>query len=143
MNSNQGHRVFAVIEDDIKSYLFEQILGQGWPRCSLCFFEHGLELIDALTITPADKLPTLIVLDTQTSRMDALSTLRFIKSSSRLQSIPTVLFTTDPRSQIVRRGYQLGANSIVTKSVGHSQFAEAIETVCRYWLKTAVSPVYH
>ncbi|MBC7288976.1 MAG: response regulator [Armatimonadetes bacterium] len=80
--------------------------------------------------------PGLILLDLRLPKKDGLEVLATIKSDDELATIPVVILTTSKRDEEVVRGYQLGANSFVSKPVDFGEFVETIRQVKMYWLLT-------
>jgi CheY-like chemotaxis protein len=85
-------------------------------------------------------LPMLILLDLKMPIKNGFEVLQFVRSYPAFASIPVVVHSDcfDPR--IVKRAYELGANSFVRKAVdlkGHTKLAESLRT---YWLDTNTIP---
>lgn len=80
--------------------------------------------------------PGLILLDLRLPKRDGLEVLQHIKADPSLAAIPVVILTTSKRDEEVVRGYQLGANSFVSKPVDFLDFMETVRQVKMYWLLT-------
>jgi len=80
--------------------------------------------------------PGLILLDLRLPKRDGMEVLQAIKADSELATIPVVILTTSKRDEEVVRGYQLGANSFVSKPVDFLEFMETVRQVKMYWLLT-------
>lgn len=103
LSYQSGHRVMAVIKDDIKDYLLLHLSSQSWTRCSLTLFRNEAELIAGLQMTPDTDLPTLIILDTKSSSLESFATLSFLKNSHRLEAVPTVLLIDQYAQEVMDR----------------------------------------
>jgi CheY-like chemotaxis protein len=85
-------------------------------------------------------LPMLILLDLKMPIKHGFEVLQFVRSYPAFASIPVVVHSDcfDPR--IVKRAYELGANSFIRKAADvktHHKIAEALKN---YWLETNTVP---
>lgn len=80
--------------------------------------------------------PCLILLDFKLPKVDGHEVLQEIKGDKALRSIPVVMLTNTDRGEEIAAGYRAGANSVVAKPTGFSEFVERIRTVEVYWLRT-------
>ena len=80
--------------------------------------------------------PCLILLDFKLPKVDGHGVLQEIKGDKALRSIPVVMLTTADRGEEIAASYRAGANSVVTKPTGFSEFGERIRSVEVYWLLT-------
>jgi two-component system, response regulator len=76
----------------------------------------------------------LVLLDLKLPRIGGFEVLRRIRADERTRHIPVVVLTSSDRDQDVQRAYALGANSFVSKPVGHEQFETTLRAVGIYWL---------
>lgn len=84
--------------------------------------------------------PGLILLDLRLPKADGLEVLRRVKADPALRSIPTVMLTTIEEREEMKKAYELGANSYVTKPVQFSEFMEKVQAIGLYWLLTNAQP---
>jgi CheY-like chemotaxis protein len=126
----------VVSHDDLKRNLLEPLTEQSGSSCSITFCDYGTELLFELSKMADSQLPTLIVLDAGNMQPDGLSTLRRIKNSKRLRSIPTILLVEQDQPDAILQGYKLGANAIVARPKLTADFKD----MCRYWLQTVLHP---
>jgi DNA-binding response OmpR family regulator len=78
-------------------------------------------------------LPGLVLLDVNLPKRSGLDVLSDIKGDPVLRAVPVVMLTTSGREEEVRRSFELGANSFVTKPVRFDEFSEKIQQVEQYW----------
>ena len=112
------------------------------------FVADGQELLDYLrqsgTSGSPDAArrprPSLILLDLNMPRMDGREALAEIKADAELRRIPIVVLTTSRDDQDIRRVYDLGANTYITKPVTGSKLHDVLERVAEYWSQIAVLP---
>jgi CheY-like chemotaxis protein len=112
------------------------------------FVVDGQDLVDYLRRTgpyaspeAVDRpRPSLILLDLNMPRKDGREALAEIKSDRDLRQIPVVVLTTSSDEQDVRRAYDLGANSYITKPVTGSKLHDVLTRLAEYWAEIVVLP---
>ncbi len=136
-------QVCAVIKDDVKSLLLQQILEEKWPQCTVRFFANGASLTEHIARTASHELPSLVLLDIRSvGRVGlGLGTLEYIKSDKRLRIIPTVVFISGQTGNDIEMCYAAGANSVVSQLEDYETFTEVVERICQYWLSFAALPM--
>ena len=85
----------------------------------------------------------LVLLDIKLPKVDGLEVLRTIRADPTLQNIPVVLLTSSQEDAVVRRGYDLKANSYIVKPVEFKNFVESVKEVGLYWAVLNRPPVVH
>ncbi len=80
-------------------------------------------------------LPGLIFLDINMPGMNGLEVLEKLKSDSTFRAIPVVVFSTVSNPETVRRAYQLGANSFITKPNSIKGMTEVVRSVQKCFLE--------
>ena len=84
--------------------------------------------------------PGLVLLDLNMPRKDGREALREIKSDPELRSIPVVILTTSKGEEDIERGYNLGANSFITKPVTFDGLVESLRVATEYWFQVVQLP---
>jgi len=84
--------------------------------------------------------PQLVLLDLNLPRRDGREVLALIKADPQLKDIPVVVLSTSASPEDVRHCYGLHANSYLTKPADLDEFFQVVDTIERYWLKTARLP---
>lgn len=130
-------QVYAVIKDDVKSLLLQQILEEKWPHCTVRFFANGASLIDHISLREP---PALVLLDVRTVGWNGLNALENLKSDKRLRAIPAVVFINNQSGNDVEVCYAAGANSVISQAGSYEEFKNTVERICQYWLNFAALP---
>lgn len=125
-----------------KDALFESRLAND-----LYLVADGQELMDYLNRRGAYEAPStsprpgVILLDLNMPRKDGFEALVEIRSDPDLRRIPVVILTTSKAEEDIYRGYDLGANSFVTKPVTFDGLVQAMSALGQYWFEIVELPV--
>jgi len=79
-------------------------------------------------------MPRIILLDLKLPKLDGFEVLQRVTASEATKLLPVVILTTSNEDQDRLRGYGLGANSFVRKTVEFDKFIEAVRQLGLYWL---------
>lgn len=133
--------VFILIaEDDADDrFLLKAAFQENGFSDRLHFVDNGVELMDFLrSITDesntAARFPKFILLDLNMPKKDGREVLREIKQHPVLKGIPVVIFSTTNNEQEMRRCYELGANSYVTKPNSFEHLLKIVANLRGYWM---------
>jgi two-component system, response regulator len=85
--------------------------------------------------------PGVILLDLNMPKKDGFEALAEIRSDPTLRQIPVVILTTSKAEEDIYRGYDLGANSFVTKPVTFEGLVEAMSALGQYWFQIVELPI--
>lgn len=142
MNAKNGTLTILVADDDEDD---RNSIRKAWAKSrvanNLRFVEDGEELIEYLQRKgkyndPASSpRPALILLDLNMPRKDGREALREIKATPELRHIPIVVLTTTQADQDIRRSYDLGANSVISKPVTFEALVEVLQVLGKYWIE--------
>ena len=94
----------------------------------------GQEALDYLN-TMAEECARVkfIILDLKLPKVSGLEILERIKADPKLNKIPIVVLSSSAEDPDVRRAYELGVNSYVTKPIEFSEFAKVVSALGLYW----------
>ena len=84
--------------------------------------------------------PRIILLDLRLPKVDGLTVLQTIKTSSNLSRIPVVILTSSQAEIDMARAYDYHANSYLVKPVEFPDFVALVRTLSCYWLKWNMRP---
>ena len=115
-----------IIRDAFESTLEEQ---------DYIFIENGDKLLDYLAEQTDNGTPSLIMLDLNMPGKDGRETLKEIKTNSRYQHIPTIVFTTSSSQRDKQIVYDLGANCFITKPDTFNKLIELTTSISKLWLQ--------
>ncbi|MBA2534746.1 MAG: response regulator [Rubrobacter sp.] len=85
-----------------------------------------------------DVRPEFVLLDVHLPKMNGLEVLERLRDDGRTHLLPVILFSSS--NEYVVEGYELGANSYVTKPANFDRFSEAMRYLGWYWLDYNESP---
>jgi CheY-like chemotaxis protein len=94
----------------------------------------GAQAIEYLLGDPDRALPKLVLLDLKLPKVDGFEVLKRIRADSRTRHLPVVVLTSSTEERDLVDGYELGANSFVSKPVNFDEFQDAVEHVGLYWM---------
>ena len=137
--------VILMADDDDDDYLLtKKALAESKLLNTLIRVSDGEELLDYLNERGDYKegtvRPGVILLDLNMPRKDGREALKEIKSNSKLQNIPIVIFTTSKAEEVIYRSYQLGSNSFITKPVTFENLIAVMKTLGAYWFEIVELP---
>jgi CheY-like chemotaxis protein len=84
--------------------------------------------------------PCFVLLDLNMPKVDGREALKVIKSDPDLRKIPVVILTTSQAEEDILKGYNLGANSYITKPVTFEGLVKVMSTLKNYWLEIVELP---
>jgi len=145
---SQNHPIVILMADDDEDdrLLAADALLLSKLANKLITVNDGEELMDYLRhrgkhAPPAvSPRPGLVLLDLKMPRKDGREALREIKSDPELRSIPVVILTTSKGEEDIERGYNLGANSFITKPVTFDGLVESLRVATEYWFQVVQLP---
>jgi CheY-like chemotaxis protein len=124
--------VILLAEDDEgHAFLVQQNLVDAGLANRIVHVKDGQEALDFIHCTGAYQSrvpngPLLLLLDINMPRVDGVEVLRRLKADPKTDEIPVIVLTTTDDPREVKRCYELGCSSYVTKPVDYERFVEAI-----------------
>ncbi|PQJ11449.1 two-component system response regulator [Flavipsychrobacter stenotrophus] len=138
--------IFILIaEDDADDrFLLQTAFEENGYKDKLHFVENGVEVLEYLHTQSqngqADKMPNFILLDLNMPKKDGREVLKELKSNPLYKKIPVIIFSTTNNEQEMRRCYELGANSYITKPNSFENLIKTVAVLRSYWIHTSISP---
>lgn len=113
-------------------------------KAQVILFDNGLELIMHLSqARPGSTeylFPDIILLDMVMPTMDGSTALAKIKSESRWNDIPVVVFSSSAEKDSINSSYSNGANSYIVKPRQDAELEKVIKLILEYWGRIGSSP---
>ena len=118
-------------DDEGHAYLVQQNLQEAGVSNRIVHVWNGQEALDYIRAHGAyagrkPSGPLLLLLDINMPIVDGVEVLRQLKDDPETARIPIIMLTTTDNPQEVKRCYELGCSSYVTKPVEYDKFVEAI-----------------
>lgn len=138
-----GGLILLAEDDPDDRILTEHAFRTTGSTRTLLFVDDGEDLMDFLIGRgrhPVASCPDLILLDLNMPRKDGWEALVEIRASPLLRGIPVVVLTTSNAAHDVRRAYDLGANSFVSKPSNFDALVRVVRTIDAYWFGTVTLP---
>lgn len=136
--------VFILIaEDDADDrFLLQAAFEENGFTDRLQFVGNGVEVLEFLNGLPdASGFPRFILLDLNMPKKDGREVLKELKADPELGKIPVVIFSTTNNEQEMRRCYDLGANSYITKPNSFESLLKTVAALRSYWTQSGVLAV--
>lgn len=132
-------------EDDADDrFLLQTAFEENGFTDKLRYMENGVELLEFLhsleTAGNTLSLPKFILLDLNMPKKDGREVLREIKQHPLFRNIPVIIFSTTNNEQEMKRCYELGANSYITKPNSFESLLKTVAALRSYWIHTVGIP---
>jgi CheY-like chemotaxis protein len=128
----------AIVDDDADDReIIKDAFAVSGKNAECILLENGDALIDFLTSSAANNLPSLIMLDLNMPGKDGREALKEIKTNKQLQTIPIIVFTTSSSSKDKTVVYELGANCFITKPDTFNKLVDLTQSITKLWLPEA------
>ena len=85
-------------------------------------------------------VPHLLLLDLNMPRMNGFDVLSWIRARKEWMCLPVIVLTTSFYGPEIKRAYDLGANSFITKPPEFEQLLAGLKEVGEHWLRRALLP---
>ena len=127
-----------IAEDDADDrFLLQAAFEENGFKDRLHFVDNGVEVLEylqsLLTTQDETKLPRFMLLDLNMPKKDGREVLKELKLHPELKKIPVVIFSTTNNEQEMRRCYELGANSYITKPNSFENLLKTVAALRSYW----------
>jgi two-component system response regulator len=133
----------VLIEDNqdhakILKWAFERTSHQT----NLTFFQDGETALTHLAKTghTISGPPDLIFLDFNLPKLDGRDVLLQLKSSESSKNVPVIILSSSEREEDIRKAYELGASTYISKSVIMNELSNSLQSVLDYWSRIAKLP---
>lgn len=134
-----------IAEDDADDrFLLQSAFEENGYTDKLHFVENGVDMLNYLHgIEKKDGndalLPRFILLDLNMPKKDGREVLKELKQHNLFKKIPVIIFSTTNNEQEMRRCYEAGANSYITKPNSFESLIKTVAVLRTYWITTSNS----
>lgn len=141
-------RITILLAEDAadEQILMKRALQESRLINDLYIVKDGEELLDYLhhrgqycELVSAPR-PDLILLNLSLPKIDGQEALQVIKADPLLRRIPVVVLSHSKSEEDIRRSYELGASSYLTKPMIFELLVEAVNTLGDYWFDIVELP---
>jgi CheY-like chemotaxis protein len=95
---------------------------------------------EAIEYLVSHELPCVMLLDLRMPAINGFDVLKRVKADPRLKELIVIVLTTSGEVEDIRRAYELGANSFLTKPVNLDEFQDMVAAFHKYWVLTNRPP---
>lgn len=142
--SHVGPIPFVLLVEDNHGdlVLIKEALNEGETEKTVAAVHDGQEAMEWLQGRVEQKLPLphIIFIDINLPRMNGHELLQWIKTQETLRPIPILVLTTSASDQDIRKAYESGAASFLTKPIDLDDFTALFETIETYWFSKVSLP---
>jgi CheY-like chemotaxis protein len=85
-------------------------------------------------------IPQLLLLDLNMPRLSGFEVLSWIRGRQEWMCLPVIVLTTSFYGPEIKRAYDLGANSFITKPPEFAHLVASLKEVGEHWLRRAILP---
>lgn len=132
--------VIMVTNNPTKAVWVREAFQSKFATCLVDQLSRGADVPDLLGTLSDDQLPALILLDAGSSTTDRMDTLRLLKQTPRLASIPTLLLVSKNTPETIDLAYAGWANSVVTVLEDQASFTRTMIQLGHFWFHLAALP---
>lgn len=136
---NEQFCIYAVDDDEDDRFLIKEAL-KSYSDCVVTFFEDGESLLSKLANSPKENLPSLILLDLDMPGVSGYEVLQTLRANPDLCFLPALVLSATRSEQTVRKAYELGANTFMSKPHSFPEMVQLLQSTYSYWLKTVHIP---
>ncbi len=112
----------------------------------LAIVRDGEEAVDYIQGTgkysdrQSHPVPAILLLDLNMPKKSGFEVLQWIRSQKEFKSLPVIVLSTSNQEHDIRKAYELGANSYLTKPSNFDQLVQMVKMVETNWLKINLPP---
>lgn len=124
-------KLILVEDDSFDAEMTIRSLKQIPLANEIIWLETGAHLLSYLEEQGTDDI-AVVILDLQMPQVTGIEALKIIREKD-YPDFPIVILTSSKEAPDIKKCYELGVNSFITKPVQHLEFQEVIKTMGLYW----------
>lgn len=122
---SQSSKFILLADDDLEDLeLLSEVILQLEANTRLHMVNNGIMVMDFLSKTKDEDLPSLIVLDYNMPNMNGAEVLEQLCKDPRYQSIPKIVWSTSNNSNYIKECMEKGATDYFIKPATHKNLQE-------------------
>jgi CheY-like chemotaxis protein len=126
------HKILLAEDDGDDAAFFFDFLQHRSDVVLLPSVTNGVEVIDYLeSVSSAEELPDVIVLDQNMPKLTGLETLQFIKANDRYANIVVAIYSTYAGQQLTEECLKLGASLVETKPFSKEGYNDMLDNILK------------
>jgi CheY-like chemotaxis protein len=137
-------RILVAEDDENDVLLLRRAFDRAGVEGPIHFVRDGEQAINYLKRKDPSRFPqtspTLLLLDLKMSALTSLDVLRWLRTQPGLNRLLVVVFSASEAGEEVRRAYDLGADSCLTKPQDLEEFLEVVRDMETLWLRLNATP---
>ncbi len=140
MYSNSGP-IILVEDNESDAEVARRAIKRSSPTRTLVVIGDGLSAAEMLLGTegqPPCPRPRLMMIDINLPGLDGIELLTRIRSNPELRGVAVVIVSSSSEERDIRRAYDRGCNSYVTKPVDIRELQSLYASVVNYWTQTNI-----
>jgi len=129
----RARRVFLIEDDGSYRWVIRRLLESAFGQdVTVEEFSNGESALGHAASAPP---PDLVLLDLNLPGLDGFEVLRRLRAHERTRKVPVIIVTSSQEEKDVRRAYECGANSFVSKSDSPEKTLQRLRLLPVYWLE--------
>jgi CheY-like chemotaxis protein len=130
---NPRNIIFIVDDDpDDRQVILDAFLENNF-NIDYVFIENGDKLMEILSTSSTEELPSLILLDLNMPGMLGLQAIKEIKGNKAWKHIPIIVLTTSTLEKDRDSSYDLGANCFLRKPESYTDLVSLTSSIVTLW----------
>ena len=129
----RARRVLLVEDDGAHRWVIRRLLENAFGEEASV--EEAVTGEKALERAAAEPTLDLILLDLGLPGVDGFEVLRHLRAAERTRGIPVIVVSSSEQEEDVRRAYEAGANSFISKSDSPEKTLQRLRLLPVYWLE--------
>lgn len=126
-------KIIIVDDDQDDIYFLQKACKSIEPKPEIQVLNDGIELLNYMKNSPLEK--SVILLDLNMPKLGGIGVLERLNELGTLNELVVITYSTSNHDEDIRRCYELGVKSYVTKPDSNSELTELVTTLCKYWFE--------